>query len=75
MDIITYGIIALVALVVILVTFLVILWIGFRMGRHTIGQPLPPITKSGSKTLIEEDPWYKPMTGEDQPSYPTGADR
>ncbi len=75
MDIVTYGIIAVVGLVVILGAFLTILWVGFRMGRRTVGQPMPPIIKAGTKTLVEEDPWYRPMTGNDQPSYPTGAER
>ena len=55
----------------IVVMFLTILWCGFRMGRRTVDHPLPPIVKQKVVNMVEEDPWYKPMTGEDQPSYPT----
>ena len=59
----------------IVVMFLTILWCGFRMGRQTIDKPLPPIMQPKQGVQIEEDPYFKPMHGSDQPGYPTGAER
>ncbi len=53
-------------------------WIGFRMGRRTQGQPLPPIIKETTgrtPDLINEDPYFRPMHGCDQPSVPTVEER
>ena len=59
-------VLAILALVLILGAFLLLVYVGFRMGRHTIGQPLPPIIKTKQAAFIEEDPYNKIMTGEDQ---------
>jgi len=45
---------------------------GFRMGRQSIDKPLAPVVKtSKAAPVTAEDPFWKPMTGTDQPSYPT----
>lgn len=48
-----------------------LVWFGFRLGRITTGKPLPPVIGPKVVNMVEEDPFHKPMTGEDQPSYPT----
>jgi len=40
------------------------------MGRQSIDKPLEPIIQKKQAARVDEDPWYKPLTGEDQPSYP-----
>ena len=62
---------AILALVLIIAAFTGLVWFGFRMGRQSIDKPLPAVIKSKAVSLVEEDPFWKPMTGEDQPSYPT----
>lgn len=64
--------IALTAVLIVLGVFLVLIWAGFRMGRRTVDQPLPPIIKENQAPIMgEEDPWHRSMTGTDQPGYPT----
>ena len=71
METITTLLAILGALTFILLAFLALVWFGFRMGRQSIDKPLPAIIKPKQVNLVEEDPFWKPMTGEDQPSYPT----
>ncbi|MFH2075574.1 MAG: hypothetical protein ABIJ57_09545 [Pseudomonadota bacterium] len=75
MDMILYALAAVGIVAVILGAFLTILWVGFRMGRQTIDKPLPPIIQPKQGVQIDEDPYFKPMHGSDQPGYPTGAER
>jgi hypothetical protein len=48
-----------------------LIWFGFRMGRMTVGKPLPPIVKPKPVHLVEEDPYFEPMNGRPQPNIPT----
>ena len=53
---------------------LIAVYAGYRMGRHVAGQPV--VSAGAEAPMIEEDPYYTPMTGEVQPrSYPTVDDR
>jgi hypothetical protein len=47
-------------------------YVGFRLGRYTAGQPMAPIIPRKDKTaVIEEDPYFEPMHGKPQPRIPT----
>jgi hypothetical protein len=63
--------IAVVAVLALLAAFTGLVWFGFRMGRQVAGKPLAPIIKPKAKMLVEEDPYFEPMTGARQPSIPT----
>ena len=69
----TWATIGVVVIINILVFAAILLsvWMGFRMGRRTADKPMPPIIKTAPWNMTFEDPWHKPMTGDDQPSYPT----
>jgi hypothetical protein len=64
-------------LALLLIAFLVAPWtvicllIGFRMGRRSIDKPLPPFIEKKQARIIDEDPFWEPMNGTPQPSYPT----
>ena len=55
------------------IVILVSVYVGYRMGRDVAGYPGSPIITP--RQPVEEDPYWKPMYGEGQPSYPTIDDR
>lgn len=60
-----------VAAVFSLLAFLFLVWVGFRMGRATQGQPTPPILPRKETVTLEEDPYHEPMYGAKQERIPT----
>jgi hypothetical protein len=52
--------------------FLLLIGVGFWMGRQVAEKPLPSIiTKKSDPPMIEEDPWFEPMHGKPQNRIPT----
>ena len=64
-----------VSIAVIWAATMVAVWVGYRMGRTVSGYPAAPIIKPKQKNLVEEDPYYKPMYGEEPTSAPTVDER
>lgn len=62
----TIGI-GIIIVAVIVGLFCGLIWFGFRMGRQSIGQPLPPIVKGKATAMVEQDPYFEPMHGRPQP--------
>lgn len=54
-----------------LAVFLILIWIGFRMGRMSADKPISPIIQPKVVPMINEDPYHELMTGEQQKRIPT----
>ena len=70
-DVVPIVLFGLCALAAVMAMFTGLIYIGFRLGRHTVGKPLPPITKQKAHALVEEDPYWEPMNGVPKPGTPT----
>jgi hypothetical protein len=46
-------------------------YVGFRLGRYTAGQPMAPIINHLVEPAIIEDPYDEPMYGKPQKRIPT----
>ena len=58
--------------VVALFVFLLLIGVGFWMGRQVAEKPMTPIiTRKSEPPMIEEDPYFQPMYGKPQNRIPT----
>lgn len=58
--------------IAVLFVFLLLIGVGFWMGRQVAEKPMASIiTKKDEPPMIEEDPYYEPMHGKPQNRIPT----